>query len=245
FLQKVTGITIPSLPEPALQFLSALNICGPVSQGYPLLPEAVLEVFANPVQGLTSRFEDFFTDANAVKNLAAQIASNLPPTNYGPFTFSTTANGVISLSILPEHATALGEFVNLYGNVQLNISDQTLSFTGDIYIPKVGLTLASSLGLRMDNGALQTPAFEVRLIWGDSLKPAASPLDLYPFEASAFVGQVAELAPTYTLNILLNAVFEEELLGKHEFVQKIFEGLGIGKDEDGIWRMPSLMGILS
>lgn len=245
FLQKVTGITIPSLPEPALQFLSALNICGPVSQGYPLLPEAVLEVFTNPVQGLTSRFEDFFTDANAVKNLTAQIASNLPPTDYGPFTFNTTANGVISLSILPENAIALGEFANLYGNLHLNISDETLTFTGDVYIPKVGLTLASSLELRMDNGAVQTPAFEVQLVWGDSLKPAANPLDIYPFEASAFVGQVAELAPAYTLNVLVNAIFEEELLGKHEFVQKIFEGLGIGKDENGIWRMPSLMGILS
>lgn len=245
FLQEVTGITIPSLPEPALQFLSALNICGPANQGYPLLPEAVLEVFTNPVQGLTSRFENFFTDANAVRNLAAQIASNLPPANYDPLTFSTTANGVISLSILPENAIALGEFVNLYGNLQLNISDETLTFTGDIYIPKVGLTLASSLGLRMNNGALQTPAFAVQLIWGDGLKPAASPLDIYPFNSSTFVDQVSELAPAYTLNILLNAIFEEELLGKYEFVQKIFEGLGIGKDEDGIWRMPSLMGILS
>ncbi|MCH7410665.1 hypothetical protein MM239_14755 [Belliella sp. DSM 111904] len=245
FLQEVTGITIPSLPEPALQFLSALNICGPANQGYPLLPEAVLEVFTNPVQGLTSRFESFFTDDNAVRNLAAQIASNLPPANYGPFTFSTTANGVIALNILPEDAIALGEFVQLYGNLQLNISDETLTFTGDIYIPKVGLTLASSLGLRMDNGALQTPTFAVQLIWGDGRKPSASPLEIYPFKSSTFVDQVSELAPAYTLNILLNAIFEEELLGKYEFVQKIFEGLGIGKDEEGIWRMPSLMGILS
>ncbi|SFU19118.1 hypothetical protein SAMN04489724_0103 [Algoriphagus locisalis] len=245
FLQEVTGITIPSLPVPALQFLSALHICGPVNQGYPLLPEAVLEVFTNPVQGLTSRFENFFTDANAVRTLATQIASNQPPASYGPFTFSTTTNGVISLNILPEHAISLGEFVNLYGNLQLNISDETLTFTGDIYIPKIGLTLASSLGLRMNNGALQTPAFEIQLIWGDGQKPAASPLDIYPFNTSAFVDQVSELAPAYTLNILLNAIFEEELLGKYELVQKIFEGLGIGKDEDGIWRMPSMMGILS
>ncbi|MBL6449579.1 hypothetical protein JMN32_24930 [Fulvivirga sp. 29W222] len=245
FLQQVTGITIPGLPEPALQFLSAINICGPASQGYPLLPGAVLEVFTNPVQGLTSRFEAFFTDKEAVKTLAAQIASNLPPEDYGPLTFSTTANGVISLGILPKNVINLGGFVNLYGNVQLNISDETLTFTGDIYIPKVGLTLASSLGLRMTDGTLQTPDFAVQLIWGDGLKPAASPLDIYPFEASAFVDQVSELAPAYTLNILLNAIFEEELLGKYEFVQKIFEGLGIGKDEDGIWRMPSLMGILS
>lgn len=245
FLQQITGITVPSLPKPALQFLSAIEICGAASDGYPLLPDAILEVFTNPVQGLITRFQNFFTDADAVRTLSAQIASNLDPVDYGNITFSTTANGLITFAMLPKNGINIGGFATLFGSIELNISNETLTFTGDIYIPKVGFTLATTLGLRMDKGTFLTPDFAVRVIWGDGQKPSAASLGLYPFDSNIFVQEVADLAPAYTLNVLLNAIFEDELLSKYELIQKIFTGLGIGQDEDNIWSMPSLMGILS
>ena len=245
FFQSVTGITIPQLPTPALQLLVALDICGPQNAGYPLLPQALLEIFSNPVQGLTSRFESLFTDANAVKALAAQISSNLQPEKYGQFTFSSTSNGQVRFAVEEKDSFTLGGLLRLYGDLIFNISDETLILNIYISEPKVGLTLSTNLQLRMSQGKLQTPELTLQLIWGDGLKPAAAPLDIYPFDSSDFVNQVAELTPAYTLNILLNAIFEDQLLEKYEVIQKLFTGLGLAKNENGIWQMPALLGILS
>ncbi|SJN54921.1 hypothetical protein VR7878_00993 [Vibrio ruber DSM 16370] len=245
FIQSVTGVTLPTLPVPAYQFLSALQICGSAAQGYPLNPQALLEIASNPVRGLSSRFEALFTDVDAVTTLAAQISSNITPQTYGKFTFSTTANGLVSLTVMPEQAFDIAGLLQLDGGLTFNLSDQTLVLAVNAAVPKLGLTLVTRLQLRMAQGQLQPPDLSIQLVWGNGLTPAAEPLVLYPFVSDMFVDQVAHLAPAYTLNLLLNAVFEDELLDQYEVIQKLFTGLGLAKNEDGLWQMPSLMGLLT
>ncbi|PPL03106.1 DUF6603 domain-containing protein [Parapedobacter indicus] len=242
-LGQLLHVNFPDFPEPLLDLLEGLQICGPAEKGYPIYPEAVLELMSDPVGGLKERFTNLFEDAAALSKLTAAITQNFDQQRYGNFTFSSTSNGVAAFQVLPADAFALGDFLRISGGITVDLVNRTLNWTLDSYCPKVGLTLASVLGLTYANNAVEAN-FGTSLVWGDASKPAAKPLQLYPFDSNVFLDQVSELAPAYSLNILLNAVLEDQLLKKYPFVQNLFLGLGLAQQADGTWQMPSLMGIL-
>lgn len=262
FLEQLFHITIPSLPTAALELLSGLSICGPADQGYPIYPQAILELVSDPLKGLQSRFQYLFsaTNAEALQKLISELTKNIPSSKYGNFTFGTTSNGVIELVVLPTDAFALGSFLQISGGLLLDLSNRSLTSKLDLNCEKVGLTLQNALNLQYANSQVTT-AVTSSIVWGDGTKPSAKSLNLVPFNSNDFLNQLADIAPAYTLNILLNAVFEEELLKKYPLIQQIFTGLGLatktgaGSDDriaaglmiegEPLWQMSSLMGILT
>ncbi|MBV8256149.1 MAG: hypothetical protein JO154_26380 [Chitinophaga sp.] len=266
FLSEIFGIQFPKFPEPVLQLLQGLGICKPAEEGYTVDPYTLLDLISNPYKTFQQLYQQLFAVANVdnLKQLAANLAKNLGPYKTGSWTFSTDATGVISFGILPADAFQLGSFLLVSGGIQLDLNNEKLQGELDIYCEKVGITMRSGFTLKLDNGTLQTD-FKAAAVWGDGSKPTAQALNLIPFKTNDFLNNVADLAPAFTLNILLNAVFEEQLLKKYPLIQQIFIGLGLGDKipteslavqkvvngyliteaiADQQWQMPSLMGIL-
>ncbi len=243
FLSEILHVKLPPLPDAALDLLTGLNICGPAEQGYPISAQALLEIVSDPVSSLENRFKALFDNKDALKALAKDLTKNIDPATYGNFTFGANANGVVTLSVLPKYAFDIGGFVKISGSLALDLSNEKLSVILDTNVPAIGITLADTLSLTYAAGTVQ-PDFTAAIIWGDEATPNAKPLQLLPFDPDQFLGQVAELAPAYTLNIFLTAVFEDQLLKQYPVVQSVFEILGIGKNDNGVWTMPSLLGIL-
>ncbi|MFB6456392.1 DUF6603 domain-containing protein [Chitinophaga sp. Hz27] len=267
FLSDILGFQLPKFEVPVLQLLSGLGICAPAEEGYTVYPYKLLELISDPYKTFQQLFGQLFDLANVenLKQLAANLAKNQGPYKAGRWTFSTDATGVISFGILPADSFPLGSFLLISGGIQLDLNNQVLNGELDIYCENVGVTLKSGFTLKLESGSV-TPTFTSVATWGDGSKPAAKALRLIPFHTNDFLDDVADLAPSFTLNILLNAVFEEQLLKKYPLIQQIFEGLGLAdkapaesltvqrlingatvaavSKTDLQWQMPSLMGIL-
>jgi hypothetical protein len=80
--------------------------------------------------------------------------------------------------------------------------------------------------------------------WGDGTRPSAPALTIYPFQSQQFLDQLAQLAPAYVLSTIGTMVLESAVLSKYPLVQQIFTGLGIAQEQNGVWTMPSLLGVL-
>lgn len=261
FIEELLHINLPVFPEPALELLAGLGICGPAEEGFPLYPQALLELASDPLASLKQRFQKLFdiSQPEALYKMTAQLARNIPEMSFGNFTFSSNANGVITFGVKPENAFTLGSFMRITGGISLDLNNQKCTATLDAFVNNIGITLHNAVELQYVNKQF-TPAYHLSAIWGDATKPSAKALDLIPFDTNIFLNQLADLAPAYTLNVLLNALFEEELLKKYPLIQKIFIGLGLATDQgagmadkiaagqmqegDSLWQMYSLMGIL-
>ncbi len=255
FLQTVLHIKLPPLPEPALLLLYGLDICGTKEDGFPLDPQALLEILSSPVSSIQNRFTALVNNREKLTQITVALAQNIGSQQFGNFNFSSTTNGLVRLEVLPANAYAIGPFVKLFGALVFDINNLKLTVETDAYCPPIGLTLQSSIGIQYQDSVFM-PSFTSQIIWGDGSKPSALPLQLYPFDGNTFMNQLAALAPAYTLNIVLNAIFEEQLLKKYPLVQKVFTGLGLGKyitapssgnlqaAGSGLWQMDSIMGIL-
>ncbi len=255
FLQTVLHVQLPPLPEPALLLLYGLDICGTKEDGFPLNPQALLEILSSPVSSIQNRFTALVNNRVKLTQITVALAQNIPSQQFGNFNFSTTTNGLVRLEVLPANAYDIGPFLKLFGALVFDINNLKLTVETDAYCPPIGLTLQSSIGIQYQDSAF-TPSFTSQIIWGDGSTPSALPLQLYPFNGDTFMNQLAALAPAYTLNIVLNAIFEEQLLKKYPLVQKVFTGLGLGgyvtapssgnlpQAGSGLWQMNSIMGIL-
>lgn len=267
FLSEIFGIRLPDFPEPVLQLLQGMGICSPANEGYTIYPYVLLDLISNPYKTFQQLYQQLFDITNVanLKQLAAHLSRNLGPYKTGSWTFSTDSNGVISFGILPADAFRLGSFLLTSGGIQLDLSNEMLEGTMDIYCANVGITLRCGFTLMLEAGKLKQE-FTASAIWGDGSKPAAQALRLIPFNTRDFLNNVADLAPAFTLNIVLNAIFEEQLLKKYPLIQHIFTGLGLADQmpteslavqktvntkhpivtavADQQWQMPSLMGIL-
>nr|WP_020406518.1 DUF6603 domain-containing protein [Hahella ganghwensis] len=245
FLQQVFHITIPSFPSSLLELMTALEICGPADQGYPLQPLAVLQILSDPVNGLQTRFESLFSNAQTLATLTGELTRNIPETKYGRVSFSSNTNSVISVQVLPADAFELGSFLQVSGGIQLDLANRKL--TGDIsaYNPTLQLSLVDSLTLDLATGAVEVSVGS-EIVWGNGSKPAAQPLTLLPFNSDSFLNQMADLAPVYSLNILLNAGIEDRLLKPYPLIQKLFVGFGLAVTAEGQngYQMAAILGIL-
>ncbi len=261
FIETLLHLNLPDFPEPALELLAGLNICGPAEEGYPLYPEALLDLASDPLASLKQRFLQLFDVAHpeALLKMTAQLARNIPEISFGNFTFGSNATGVITLAVKPENAFTIGGFMRVSGSISLDLNNRILNAVLDPYVNPIGITLHNEIKLQYVDSQF-TPVFHVSALWGDGSKPSAKALDLIPFDTTLFLNQLADLAPAYTLNVLLNAVFQDELLVKYPLIQQVFKGLGLATDQgsgmqdmitagkikagDALWEMSSLMGIL-
>ncbi len=255
FLEDTFDVHLPSFPEPLLDLFASLQICGPAEEGYPLYPQALLDVVSNPVVSLKARFERLFADPILLKKLTKELTRNIGPAEYGKFTFGSNSDGVITLEVKPGDAFTIGTFLRVSGSLQLDLVNEKLTLTLNPYCPILGLTLRNELLLTFP--LKPEDLLRTSLVWGDGDLPSAEPLPLYPFVSEEFVDKLSKVAPAYVLNILSNAVLEDGLLKKYPLVQKVFEMLGIAAKtatsrETGLllsgaeqWSMPSILGILS
>lgn len=257
FLENIFDIKIPDFPQPLLDLLYGLEICGPAEQGYPLYPKALLEIFSNPVESIRTRFENLFSDTERLRDLTRALVKDLPPAQWGNFTFSTTTNGVVILSILPENAFKLGSFAEFSGSISLDLINMAMECTLNAYCPVLELALSNTISLRYPLRDISIDKiFSSKIIWGNGSMPSADPLPLFPFNGDDFVDKLSKIAPAYVLNVLLNAVLEDSLLNKYPFLQQVMKGLGLAKKTDSSstellavsngqeWSMQSLLGIL-
>src|SRR5690606_3550544 len=75
-LGQLFQIDLPDFPQPLLDLLEGLGICGPAEEGYPLYPDAILELMSSPVDGLKRRFTNLFEDATVLAKLTAAVTQN-------------------------------------------------------------------------------------------------------------------------------------------------------------------------
>ncbi len=249
FVAGQLGITLPTVPPDVLAVLEALGITGPAAQGYPLRPDAVLAFATNPLPALANAFQRLVGDVPAATRLAEMLvaAAAKDPQKAGPVTF-TASGTTLSLSIAPADAVDVAGVVRLRGTLSIDIGAPALG-TGTptvglelhAFVPALNVDAVSKLAYQPGSGNPPVPVLE--LAWGDGTRPAPAPLQLYPFDGTAFVGRLADLAPAYVLSTLATAALEAELLA-HPLAQQVFAGLGLAKKVGDTWQMPPLLGLL-
>jgi|GEM_PF-1326494 len=242
FVREQLHLPLPDVPRPAAVILEALGLVGPEDEGWPLRPDALLELARNPFATLSARFERLATDAAARQALVTALAGNVDA-EIGPVCLRVRRGTEISFELDPAKALDVAGVLRLSGSVSFSLSDLTLAAGLRLFNPTLGLSLVPALSLRVADGA-PPPSFTARVEWGDGTRPAAEPLTLVPFEHQRFVDELAALAPPYVLNVLVGAVVESRLLEKYPLARQVFEGLGIAKEEDGRWTVPTVLGLL-
>lgn len=242
FVREQLHIPFPDVPRPAAVVLEALGVVGPESEGFPLRPEALLELARSPFATLSARFGRLANDAEARQALITQLVG-AEPVKIGRVCMEVRAGTEITFTLDPKDAFDIAGVVRISGEVSFSLSDLSLSTTLRLFNPTLGLSLVPALALRVAEGVV-SPAFTARIEWGDGTRPAAEPLTLVPFDGRRFIDELAALAPPYVLNVLVGAVAEGRLLEKYPLAQQVFEGLGIAKEEDGRWTVPTVLGLL-
>jgi hypothetical protein len=268
-VNTLTGFQFPTIPGPALDLLSGLGLVGSKADNYPVNLKTLLSVVTNPVNELEQRFKSLFTDEVKRKALAKQLTQNIPDETFGPLTLSANSNGVVTLGITEGSPINIGSYtdgagesqavVALTGALTVNFSDETASVEFATQVPSIDIALQSIFSVAVKNNAVQLEAPAISLVFGNDTLPSAPALNLLPIPenvaASTFyLDQFKLLAPAYASNIILNAIFESELLNKYPLVQQIFELLGIAKPSSpeelgaglttAAFKMQSILGFL-
>jgi hypothetical protein len=242
FVREQLHLPLPDVPRPAAVVLEALGLVGPEAEGWPLRPEALLELARNPFATLSARFERLATDADARQALVTALVGEIDEC-IGPVRLRVRAGTQVSFELDPAKALDVAGVLRLSGTVSFSLTDLTLSAGLRLFNPTLGLSLVPALTVRVAGGAADA-AFTARVEWGDGTRPAAEPLTLVPFERQRFVDELAALAPPYVLNVLVGAVVEARLLERYPLARQLFEGLGIAKEENGHWTVPTVLGLL-
>lgn len=256
--ESIFDVKIPTIPIAALELFHGLQIVGPASENYPLYPQAILEIVSDPINSLKNRFEVLFRDTDSLIALAKELTKTMAPEAFGKFEISSTASGVVTLALPKSNSIKIGDtssdqsspFVEVFGSLSLDFNNKNLTAELNSYVPVLGFTLSNSFTVGYDGASINLSPPLAALIWGDGKTPAAAPLQILPFDSTVFIDQIANIAPAYALNIFINSVFEDKFLNGdgvtkgYPIVQSIFEILGISKSDNGIWTMPSLLGIM-
>jgi hypothetical protein len=243
FVREQLHLSLPTLPRAAAVVLEALGFVGPQAQGWPLRPEALLELARNPFSTLAARFARLATDTAARQALVTALVGEDAEVPIGPARLRVRAGTEVSLELDPANALDVAGVLRLSGAVSFSLTDLTLDAGLRLFNPSLGLALVPALSLRVADGAAH-PAFTARVEWGGGSRPAAEPLTLVPFDSGRFVDQLAALAPPYVLNVLVGAVAEARLLDEYPLARQLFEGLGIAREVDGRWTVPAVLGLL-
>ncbi len=243
FIESTLHLELPRVPVEVLAVMEGLGIVGPPEQGYPLRPDALLALAQHPFATLSDRFEQLANDAALRASVVTQLTANVPSTSFGPFTFQVVNGTHLVVGVDPAKALGLGGVLTLGGQVSLDLAQLRLGAGVRLYAPPLGLALVPALAVQAAPGSV-TSAFAADLVWGDGTRPAAEPLRVFPFDSTAFLQQLADVAPAYVLNVVVNQVMQSQLLEKYPLVQQVFSGLGLARQEDGTWTMPALLGLL-
>lgn len=273
-VNQLTGFKLPEepIPLPILQLLSGLGIVGSEDVNFAFSPHTFLSIISNPVEELKKRFVDLVTDDAKRKALAKNLVKDIPKTKIGLFCLTSNTNGLVCLST--DQPFTLGEvhlrngktkaFLEFGFNVTLSFTNDQLSIGLISSLPSLELALHNKVSIKYDDNKVVVPIPEISVVWGIGDRPSAAPFIFLPIPKGTDVGtfyldQFATLAPAYAANVILNAIFESELLKKYPVVQQIFKMLGIAnsnldvdatdlaikKGSGADFRMGSIIGLIT
>jgi len=247
FIGNILGITLPTVPEPALETLSALGFLGDAEHGYPLLPQALLQFAQSPFTAAQTQFATLY--ANGVLTAAGQalvsaLSTSVISTGIGDYIkFNAVQGTQIELSIAADNAVTIGDVVSISGAFSFDLVKQT--FTAEVDLYNTFLRLALQPACTYTIGGTLAPGLEV--VWGDGSLPVPQALTLLPFNSTNFLNQLSELAPGYVLSTVVTQVLQNAVLNNYPLAQFIFQALGLATKDpvSGNWVMPSLLGLLT
>lgn len=262
FIRDRLDLAIPDVPRPAAVVLEALGFVGPEAEGFPLRPDALLELARNPFATLSARFERLVTDADARQALITALGADAFDGEIGPVKVRIRGGTEITFELDPAKAIDIAGVIHLSGSITANLNDLAVGASLRVYNPTLQLSLVPGITGRLVDGAVK-PDFTARIEWGDGTKPAAQPLTLVPFDQKTFLDELAALAPPYVLNVVVGAVLESRLVERYPLVRQVFEALGIARFEpaegallradadiyavggaEGRWTVESILGLL-
>ncbi|NEO04175.1 MULTISPECIES: DUF6603 domain-containing protein [unclassified Moorena] len=242
WLEAVIGITLPTIPEPLLQVLAALELVEPSAQAYaPRLYDWVA-IIANPSQQLQNRFTALIQDQAKSSALMGALATQTDPITVGPVQLTVSEGAVIELSILKDQLPTLGDILTVNGNLKFDLRTHQLTATLGLYSPPVKLAVMSALSITV---ADQIEAeLNINLAWGDGSQPMPETLTLYPFSSNQFIDQVTVLAPTFALSTFFTQVVDARLLTNYPLARTVLSAFGlVFEDTNGHWYTKSPLGL--
>lgn len=258
FAGDMLGIKLPEIDSAILEVLAALGLLAPADLGYAPCLERIVALIRNPVAELVSLAGALIADSDAVAALLSQLSallardpdagalSRLLPAVTGPLTLSLTAGQVITLAIDAEKAPQLAGILSLAGSITLDLTTPALSVDLGGRIMQLGLGPQVAIGFHPATGAATVqPDFTFGLGFGDGIRPGPDPLVLFGTGTAvpALVDQLSRILPDYALSTLGTLLIESQVLATSPLAQQVFSGLGLAQQVNGVWRMPSLLGL--
>ncbi|OAN79412.1 hypothetical protein A8B78_11805 [Jannaschia sp. EhC01] len=257
FIGDLLGVELPTIDTAILDVLSALGVLGPADLGYPLRLDTLVALIRNPVEEIVSLVRALLADTAAVSTLTSQLASLAKPVQAGPVQMAVASGTKITFSIDPALAPVLAGILRVQGSLTLDLATPSLSVDLGARIVQLGLGPDIAVGFHpaADGPATMTsiagiaPDFTFGIGFGDGTRPAPDPLILYAVlptgtpQPPDLKTQLARIVPAYALSTLGTLVLEDQVLAKSPLAQEVFTGLGLAEQVDGVWRMPSLLGL--
>ncbi|VAW74540.1 diguanylate cyclase/phosphodiesterase (GGDEF & EAL domains) with PAS/PAC sensor(s) [hydrothermal vent metagenome] len=244
--KRVLGISVPTPPPPVLALMQAFDLIGTKDKGYPILPQALLELIHAPFETLKARANTLVISPDKLATLVAAIVGETDiefPQDKPWFKMSLVQGTSIKVSTITD-VFVLGNILGISGSINFNIANLTLDAEIDLTLKPIAVTLQSSLNVGFAANAATT-SFSANLLWGNRNVPSAIPLTIFPFDSNTFIKQATDLAPVYALDVLTAAVLESELIDKYPLPRIILQGLGMVEESTaGTWVVPSLAGLL-
>ncbi|MCF8501459.1 MAG: hypothetical protein K9H11_13395 [Rhodospirillum sp.] len=242
-LKALSGLNPPSLPASLSGILTGLGLVVPGAGGTVVPnPEGIVAMARDPAGNLVQRFQTFMGD-EAVRGLVmSTLTDGFQSTPVGPFTFDVRNGRTLSLALSKDNAIALGAFAALVGEVGLDLVTGKLGGTAELFVPEANAGLATSLSAILG----EAPVVTTGLTWGDGSVPLPAPLQLYPFDAEAFITSLSEVAPAYALSVFVSRVVEARILPDYPLARMVLHLFGLVEQQGGSsgpWVMKSTLGL--
>ncbi len=244
-IERIIGITLPTIPAAVLETLVALNFLQPKVQGYAINIPVVIQLLQAPIKTLENQCKALLSDQDKVKALLTTLKMAGDPVIFGPFCMTLSNTGCITVAI--NKTISFGKLFELSGSIAFDVAQQKLILDTHFYNGEINLALTPQLTLALPiANPTFNASFEVLVAWGNGTTPVPQPLSIYPFNKDQFINELAELAPVYALSNFVTANIEKQLLDKYIAAQVILGGIGMAhQDETGKWLMPALNGLIT
>ncbi len=244
-IERIIGITLPTIPIAVLETLVALNFLQPKAQGYAINTPVILQLLQAPVKTLENQCKALLSDQEKVKALLTTLKSASEPVIFGPFCMTLSSTGCITITI--KETIVFGKLFEMSGSITFDVAQQKLILDTHFYNGEINLALTPQLTLALPiANPTFSASFEVLVAWGNGTMPVPQPLPIYPFNKDQFINDLAELAPIYALSNFVTGNIENQLLDKYIAAQVILGGIGMAhQNAAGKWLMPALNGLIT
>ncbi len=240
-LEDLSGITVPPLPKPLSALLVGLGLAVPGKGGVVPNAEGIVALAQNPGPVLAAKLKALMQDASLRSLVMAELTQGFESFTLGPVSFTVRNGRTLTLALLPEAALTFGGFAELTGSVALDLVSGDLIAAADFYIPQANAGLGTTFTAPF-SGPI---AASTSLTWGNGSTPMPAPLQLWPFDATQFMNDLAKLAPAYALSVFISRVVEAKLLPTYPLARSLLQLFGLTHQDatSQLWVMKSTLGL--